>query len=196
MIKSPLTVSLIGINVIMYLQLEILTKYLNPYLLFSPSKINNLIDLKNLFIFIIPQINHFYTYHLLLNMLDFYQIGTLLEYILRYKNYLKLIFLIALISKLIHFMIAIIFLNFFNYQDIYYGYSIGFSGINFGLHYYYNHFNNDTLIFFNQLLTRRQYIICILIFIQVIFPNASFIGHLSGLLAGIIVSNYENILFN
>jgi rhomboid domain-containing protein 1 len=69
--------------------------------------------------------------------------------------------------------------------------SIGFSGVLFSLFYFWCNFSSISETYQNFLLVapiKSKYLpLCYLIFIQILNPNSSFLGHLSGIISGVLI---------
>lgn len=124
--------------------------------------------------------------HLLVNMIAFINIGIPLEDFFNNFGkylYLKTLYLISLYSG-----IFTLLLNCVAYYLTNNGYYLtvnvsGFSGVLFGLQYlfYYIHYNSK-----EQAI---KYVLFQLLYISLLTRGTSFIGHLSGIFSGLVVSN-------
>lgn len=176
---------LILINVFMFIQYDFISIYLNKYRVFSPKMIIENNDFMRL---IIPNICHTSLGHLFINIISLYRMGHIMEVILK-KRYIYIVFFIGLLSCLIHTLIGFLGVYVYNNYSIYDSYSMGFSSIIFGLRY----------IYFNKLNTRinmlgldidSSYVTWLeLLLAKILMPNTSFIGHLSGIFAGMLINN-------
>lgn len=181
-----ITKSIIMMNFLMYIQLGSICKWLSYYSILSPMLVLEDNEYGRL---IVSNISHASPLHLLINMLSFYNLGMYFENVLGTKKFLMLIIYFALASSIIHVFIALALSHLFNYSYFYYSGSLGFSNVIFGLRYlYYLNTNQPRLIY--GFLVKAKYVVWIeLLLISLLMSNSSFIGHLSGILSGIILVN-------
>ncbi|KAN0003563.1 hypothetical protein ACTFIZ_009735 [Dictyostelium cf. discoideum] len=155
---------------------------------FSP-KLLSMDFINNFYKMIISNFFHLNLLHILFNMLSFIPLGTVLE---RNKfGSLLFFYLILLFSVLISMMNFILSLVGY-YLDIgysYYSCSVGFSGCIFAL--LTIHCFNDNLVSLYGItrIPAKFYPWAILIITDFILPMTSFVGHLSGIIIGILYMN-------
>lgn len=149
---------------------------------------------------------HLNLVHILFNLLTFWFIGRELEKkigSLFLLNYILItIFTIAFVYLSICYGMLSFLVDFMKLKEFeYYNYycSAGFSGLIFGLFYLHTSFNsiaNRTTLFLGMFPIKSKFIPLIyLVFIQIINPASSFIGHVSGLIAGALVKYLFSFCF-
>lgn len=176
---------LILINVFMFMQYDVISIYLNKYRIFSPKMIVENHDFIRL---IIPHICHVSFGHLFINMLSFHRIGHIMEVILK-NRYIYIILFTGLLSCLIHTLIGLIGVYVYNDYGVYLTGGLGFSSIIFGLRYIYFSRLNTTINMLGFDM-HSSYATWIELFLaKILMPNTSFIGHLSGIFAGMLINN-------
>ena len=179
---------LIIINIILFVKLDKVSIFLNRYSHFSPYLFSNLYEYPRI---IISNFCHASPIHLGLNMIGFYNIGTIVENI--YKGqFIYIIFSFALLSNMIYILVAYLEKLIFNKANIYHTSQLGFSNIIFALRTLYyidsrqvsNLFSSNAirLIWYNVLIT------------QIVFSKASFVGHVSGIISAFLFSYIINIM--
>ena len=180
------TVFIILLNLFCFIEMDHFSKYLGQYRLFSPHSI---IENKEYQRLIISHFYHINFGHFLVNMSSFYTISTLIERTFQ-KKYWLIILSIAVLSNVVHMLISLLGIQFYNNFDIYYTYSLGLSKIIFAIRaLYYNRLNTYVSVFGR--IVHSSYVVWIeLLFIALLMPNSSFIGHLSGIVAGLLVNNF------
>ena len=95
---------------------------------------------------------------------------------------------LIIIYGFVYVGLSLIFKILFNYNKFYYTGSIGFSGIIFGLLHLYSVRNTNTyFIFLNYKIKMKYYSYFQLLFIYLILPNTSFIGHISGIVSSLLL---------
>lgn len=153
-----------------------------PYLILEKGEYYRLIT-SNFF--------HGNIFHLLTNIYSFYSFSYILENQFRNSvKYAALIFFLGILSNIIVILISLIEIYLFKTSNIYYTQILGFSSIIFGLKIILlNKFNINTQ-YFGIILNPNQTMIFELIFASIMFPNASFYGHLSGIISGMLYINY------
>ena len=132
---------------------------------------------KSLFNSFIRQFYHAYITHLLSNLYVFFQLSYLLNNILSFNSYLILVISLIILLTLTDYIL---------YNNNLIKCSIGFSGVVFGI-YTWVLLHNNTLTNNN---TKSLIIdLLVLLYPSVVIPNISFIGHLSGIFAGLFIYN-------
>lgn len=179
-----ITQLLIIVNICIFAQIDIISIFLSKYALFSPSLINNYHQLPRL---IVPHFTHISPIHLFINMVNFARIGNVMESLLK-NYYLPIILISAILSSTIHILLSLLGIYLYNMPNIYYGYSLGFSSVIFALKYIYFKRLNTVVNIFGFDMNSQNAIWCELFIAQLMVPNASFIGHLCGILAGVILN--------
>ena len=181
------TKSIILINFLMYVQLDNLTKSLSNYSVLIPFLV---LENNNYGQLIISNISHFSFIHMFMNMISFYTLGMYLERRLGYKFFLYMIIYFGLASSIIHVFITFMQYYLFDYYYFYYSGSLGFSSIIFGLKYWYYLMTKRPKIMYGFLVQSKYIIWVELLLVTILLPGTSFIGHLSGILAGMLL-NYS-----
>jgi len=179
-----LTQILIIINTCMYLQYDLFSIFLKKYALFSPSLISNFADVPRL---IVPHFSHINFFHLVINMLSLSRTGLIMEHMLG-DHFLTITFLLGILSSIFHILLSYVSCYIYNNQATFYTKSMGFSCILFALKYIYLNRLNRTINMFGYDINSKYAIWYDLAIAQILIPNASFIGHLSGIFAGILVN--------
>lgn len=88
-------------------------------------------------------------------------------------------------------------LNFFDYEKAYYWeYSVGFSGVLFAMKVVLNSYSDDLTSVYGVLVPSRYAAWAELILIQMFVPGVSFLGHLSGILAGILYLGFKRSFYS
>lgn len=138
--------------------------------------------------------------HILFNMIFFYfvgpqiekRIGTLFTFIYIFHSIIILSLVYLVIAKLLDFFLV----HFMKFKEINYDFycSIGFSGVLFSLFYFWCNITSISETYQNFLLVapiKSKYLpVCYLIFIQILNPNSSFLGHLSGIISGVLIKYF------
>lgn len=179
-----ITQLLIIINVCMFMQYDIISIYLRKYLIFSPQYFNSIYQIPRL---IVPHFGHINVLHLMINMISFIRIGNIMENLLN-KYYLITVLNLGILSSIIHIIISYLGIYVYGIYNVYYSYSMGFSSILFGLKYIYYKRLNSLITMFGIEINSSYAIWYDLIISQIMIPNASLMGHLSGIFAGIIIN--------
>ena len=179
---------LIIVNILLFAKLDTVSIFLNRYSHFSPYLFLNLYEYPRI---IISNFSHASLIHLGLNMIGFYNIGTIVENI--YKDqFIYLICSFGLLSNMIYILAAYLEKLFFNRENIYHTSQLGFSNILFALRTLYyidsrqvsNLFSSNAirLIWYDVLIT------------QIVFSKASFVGHVSGIISAFLFNYIISIM--
>ena len=174
-----ITEILIIINILLFVKLDSVSVYLNNrYRYFSAYLYSDLYEYPR---FIISNFCHESLIQLGLNMIGFYIYGTALENIYK-EQFIYVIYSLVLLPNLIYVLIAVLEILLFNSAYIYHTPQLGFSNILFALRILYyietrqlpNYFSTNiiNLIWYDALET------------QIVFTNASLVGHISGIISG------------
>ena len=133
--------------------------------------------------------------HLAFNMTAFVPMASSLERLLGSVQFLHIVFLFVALSSCFHVALAVI-AGAFGFNAMH-ECAIGFSGVVFGVIVVDTHLQmvpRRSVFGFFQ-VPSQYYPVSLLLFLQVIIPSVSFLGHLAGLLAGsAYVSGYLNPL--
>jgi rhomboid domain-containing protein 1 len=182
-------VVIIGINIITFLiSYENRYRYLSDYSLIP----YNVIEKGEYYRIFSHCLLHGNFFHLLMNMNALIRI---LPMLIRVKQNFILMMVVLLFSyNIVYIGISIILNKYFNYNYLYYSSVIGFSGILFGLVYINSLINyGGYFVFMGHMIPHKYYPIFVLFVSQIVMPNVSFLGHFSGIIAGIITSK---LIFN
>jgi rhomboid domain-containing protein 1 len=189
----PTTLFFLIINTIIY--------YLDPLLLnlnevcILPYKIIFHNEWKRLFL---ASFYHVDDIHLYYNMISLIWKGRFLEPILNTKRFAIVIIILGVLSNFLLVGISFLLFYFTKNEEIIYTCSIGFSSILFALKVIITNLTPNTPTSFLGITMESKYIYWAeLLFIQIITPNASFFGHLCGILSGLLYTNgYLSFIFN
>jgi len=122
--------------------------------------------------------------HLLVNCISFINIGIpLQDYFNMFSKYHYPIILLMIIffSSLFNFLIYYILYNYTKDVSYLITRSCGFSGVLFALQFFYHYLIKQDFFYACKVLIYN------LILLSILVPNVSNIGHLSGLIAGVVV---------
>lgn len=170
----PLTF-IIGINLFVYFY-TYNTDLL--YLALIPNNVLNLGEYWRIFTCCVTHINFF---HLFVNMNSLFKIYPHIYY--RVPNIWIILVSLFIFYNIIYLLLAILLLDF--YPIIFYTPVIGFSGILFGLIYLENNLMPArTINYMGMEINSQYYSFYLLLITQIFMQQSSFLGHLSGILAG------------
>ncbi|KAK4437530.1 Rhomboid-like protein 14, mitochondrial [Sesamum alatum] len=183
--KPPVTAGLIAANTLIYLR----PKFLHPILpsinqvWFNPHLILKHKDLKR---FILSAFYHIGESHLVYNMLSLLWKGIQLESAMGSVEFASMVAALVGMSQGITLLLAKVLLL-FEYERAYYNeYAVGFSGVLFAMKVVlYSQSDNYTYVQ-GFVVPARYAAWAELILIQMFVPGVSFLGHLGGILAGLL----------
>lgn len=95
------------------------------------------------------------------------------------------------LSQSINLVLSKSLFVFFDYDRYYYEYAAGFSGVLFAMKIVLNSQSDDYTNVYGVLIPSRYAAWAELILIQMFVPNVSFLGHLSGILAGLVYLRFR-----
>lgn len=125
--------------------------------------------------------------HLVYNMMSLLWKGIQLETSMGSTEFASLIAALLGLSQGINLVMAKALLHFFDYDRAYYSeFSVGFSGVLFGMKVVLNAQSDNYTYVHGMILPARYAAWAELFLIQMFVPNVSFLGHLGGILAGLI----------
>jgi membrane associated rhomboid family serine protease len=134
---------------------------------------------------------HYSFFHILFNMFSLWSFRFLESQVLGHLNYIILTFILMILSSIATLIIYLLLMRFLNWNHYYeHVHAVGYSAIIFGLLTYGSLLNpkgNIELLFglrIPALLVPFFY----LIVSSLLFPQASFVGHLGGIIAGLLVA--------
>lgn len=130
--------------------------------------------------------------HLIINMIVFAQINQ--NYYFNFINMRNFMIHFFLIYNILFISVSYLLAYYFNFYELFFSRSVGFSGVIFCLKYLLNTVDGNAIVNFNGLNITKKYLVFVeIIFISIMVPNASFSGHLFGILTGVIM-NYLNLV--
>jgi len=134
---------------------------------------------------VVSQFLHADDIHLIYNLLSLLQKGRALEPLLGSRRFATLVGLIVLWSGVLHTAIAFVLAEFFHSPGALVTPAVGFSAVLFGLSYTLT--RSDRWTFCYGIPVRTFALPWIeLVLLHLLVPNSSFVGHLSGIIAGAI----------
>ncbi|GMH03964.1 hypothetical protein Nepgr_005803 [Nepenthes gracilis] len=183
--KPPVTAGLLAANTIIYLRPTFLESILPTIddVWFNAHLILKRRDLKR---FLLSPFFHMGESHLVYNMLSLLWKGIQLETSMGSVEFASMVAALLVMSQGMTLLLAksLVFLN---YDRAYYSeYAVGFSGVLFALKVVLNS-RSDSYTYVHGFLVPTRYAAWAeLILIQMFVPGVSFLGHLGGILAGIL----------
>ncbi|KAK4492946.1 hypothetical protein RD792_000273 [Penstemon davidsonii] len=183
--KPPVTAGLIAANTLIYLRPKFLHQILpsinqvwfNPYLILKHK------DLKR---FLLSAFYHINEPHLVYNMLSLLWKGIRLENAMGSVEYASMVAALVGMSQGITLLLSKALLL-FEYERAYYNeYSVGFSGVLFAMKVVLYSQSDDFTNVHGLIVPSRYAAWAELILVQMFVPGVSFLGHLGGILAGIL----------
>ena len=190
----PATLASIGIQVGIFL--KVLAPYLGVWTLWPTSVVclnaNVIMEQDQFYRIFTAPIFHNSDLHLYYNMVSFAWKGIRLEKRFGSFGFLMLLVLLTGLTGVIYAGLCIAVAEHFKDSSFINQCAVGFSGVLFALKVLANEGDGDFGLFS---VPRQMAIWAELIIIQILVPNASFIGHLSGIIAGITVSQIIPTLF-
>ena len=180
-----ITETLVGLMFMLFFNLLNITTY---YRTFSLNTVLNGITTQNYHEIIRIFSSNFYHVnisHLLVNCISFINIGVpLQDYFNLFSkfHYPIILGMITIFAGLFNFIIYYIMFSITNNMNYLMDHSCGFSGVLFGLQFFYHYLIKQDFIYACKILVYN------LIAISILVPNVSNIGHFSGLLSGIFVA--------
>lgn len=184
--KPPVTAGLLAANTLIYLRPGFLDRILptlnevwfNPYLILKQR------DLKR---FILSAFYHIGESHLVYNMMSLLWKGIQLETLKGSAEFASMVSALLVMSQGITLILAKFLLLVFDYEKAYYHeYAVGFSGVLFGMKVVLNSQSSSYTNVYGLMVPARHAAWAELILIQLLVPGVSFLGHLGGMLAGIV----------
>ncbi|KAJ6722155.1 RHOMBOID-RELATED PROTEIN [Salix viminalis] len=137
--------------------------------------------------FLLSPFYHVSDSHLVYNMMSLLWKGIQLETSVGSVEFASMLAALLAMSQGITLMLAKSLLLFFDYdKPYYYEYSAGFSGVLFAMKTVLNSQSEDFTNVYGLLIPARYAAWAELILIQMFIPGVSFLGHLGGILAGIL----------
>lgn len=184
--KPPVTAALLGANTLIYLRPAFLRHILPSIdqVWFNPHLILKYRDLKR---FLLSPFYHVSDSHLVYNMMSLLWKGIQLETSVGSVEFASMIAALLAMSQGITLLLARSLLLFFDYDKPFYSeYSAGFSGVLFAMKVVLNSQSESLTNVYGLAIPARHAAWAELILIQMFVPGVSFLGHLGGILAGIL----------
>ena len=139
---------------------------------------------------VVPAVRHTHDIHLYYNMVSLAWKGLELERRLGSARFLVTLVLLTLSSSVMYVMLAMAGADVLEDPGLMSQCAIGFSGVLFALKVVNMHYSNTEhhqTSFFGWLVPLKMAVWLELVIIQVMVPNSSFIGHMGGILAGLLL---------
>ncbi|KAI9195455.1 hypothetical protein LWI28_014989 [Acer negundo] len=185
--KPPVTAGLLVTNTLIYLRPAFLDSLLPSIdqVCFNPHLILKYRDLKRLFL---SPLYHVGESHLVYNMMSLLWKGIQLETSMGSAEFASMVVALLGMSQGMTLLLAKSLLLFFDYKRAYYSeYAVGFSGVLFAMKVVLNNSQMENYTNVHGLIVPSRYAAWAeLILIQMFVPGVSFLGHLGGILAGIL----------
>ncbi|GAU16765.1 hypothetical protein TSUD_200080 [Trifolium subterraneum] len=184
--KPPVTAALIAANTLIYLRPHFLRSIIPPIeqVMFNSHVILKNKDLKRFFL---SAFYHTGEPHLVYNMISLLWKGIQLESSMGSVQFASMVASLLTLSQGITLILSKSLLIFFDYErSYYYEYAVGFSGVLFAMKVVLNSQSEDYSNVYGVLVPSRYAAWAELILIQLFVPGVSFIGHLSGIFAGLV----------
>ncbi|CDP18123.1 unnamed protein product [Coffea canephora] len=190
--KPPVTAGLVAANTLIYLRRPGFVDAMLPTLdqvWFNPDLILKHKDLKRL---VLSAFYHIGEPHLVYNMLSLLWKGIQLENSMGSVEFASMVTALVVMSQGITLLLAKSLLVFFDYERPYYNeYAVGFSGVLFGMKVILNSQSDNYAYVHGLLVPARFAAWAELILIQMFVPGVSFLGHLGGILAGLLYLRFK-----
>ncbi|CAK7327462.1 unnamed protein product [Dovyalis caffra] len=184
--KPPVTAALLGANTLIYLRPAFLHHFIPSvdHVWFNPHLILKHRDLKR---FLLSPFYHASDSHLVYNMMSLLWKGIQLETSMGSAEFASMTAALLAMSQGITLLLAKSLLFFFHYERPFYSeYSVGFSGVLFAMKVVLNSQSDNLSNVYGLVVPARHAAWAELILIQMFVPGVSFLGHLGGILAGIL----------
>ncbi|XP_057980470.1 rhomboid-like protein 14, mitochondrial [Malania oleifera] len=184
--KPPVTAGLLAANTLIYLRPSFLRSILPSIddVWFNPHLIIKYGDLKRFFLSAFYHVNES---HLVYNMMSLLWKGIQLETSMGSAEFASMVAALLGMSQGITLLLAKSLFLFFDYERAYYSeYAVGFSGVLFAMKVVLNSRSENYTYVHGLIVPSRHAAWTELILIQMFVPGVSFLGHLGGILAGIL----------
>lgn len=183
--KPPIIAALLASNTIIYLRPKFLHRFLPTIdqVWFNPHLI---LKYKDLTRFFLSPFFHINESHLVYNMVSLLWKGIQLETSMGSAEFASMVATLVAMSQGVTLLLAKSLL-FFDYERPYYNeYSVGFSGVLFSMKVIANAQSDDYTSVYGLMVPTRYAAWAELVLIQMLVPDVSFLGHLGGILAGLL----------
>ncbi|XWS24647.1 hypothetical protein CRYUN_Cryun27aG0000300 [Craigia yunnanensis] len=184
--KPLVTAGLLAANTLIYLRPSFLDSLLPciDEVWFNPHLILKNKDMKRFFL---SAFYHIGESHLVYNMMSLLWKGIQLETSMGSSEFASMVVALLGMSQGITLLLAKSLLLFFDYERAYYSeYAVGFSGVLFAMKVVLNSQSENYTNVHGLIVPARHSAWAELILIQMFVPGVSFLGHLGGVLAGIL----------
>ncbi|GLT81004.1 hypothetical protein SLA2020_524120 [Shorea laevis] len=184
--KPPVTAGILAVNTLVYLRPAFLDSILPSIdeVLFNPHLVLKHKDLKRFFL---SPFYHLGESHLVYNMMSLLWKGIQLETSMGSTEFASMVAALLAMSQGITLLLAKSLFLFFDYERAYYSeYAAGFSGVLFAMKVVLNSQSENYTNVHGLIVPSRHAAWAELILIQMFVPGVSFLGHLGGILAGIL----------
>ncbi|KAL2338849.1 hypothetical protein Fmac_013295 [Flemingia macrophylla] len=184
--KPPVTAALIAANTLVYLRPSFLQSLVPPMeqVWFNPHLVLRNRDLKR---FLLSPFYHISEPHLVYNMLSLLWKGFHLETSMGSLHFASMVASLLLLSQGVTLTLSKSLLLLFDYEKPYYNeYAVGFSGVLFAMKVVLNSQSDSYAYVHGVVLPSRYAAWAELVLVQLLVPGVSFIGHLGGILAGLL----------
>ena len=181
---TPVTLAIVAVNVLIYLRLIPNL----PKVHGACTSYSKVIKDRQYGRIIASSFYHLDDMHLYFNMVSFIWKGIKLENKLKSRRFFILIAVFSILTQVVMLLLNYMLYEAFNNSQYLYTCAAGFSAVIFGLKVLTtSHSNNSVSVMGMPLLVPARYACWVeLILIQILVPQASFTGHLSGILVGLI----------
>ncbi|KAJ0264313.1 Rhomboid-like protein 14 [Hirschfeldia incana] len=184
--KPPVTAGLLAANTLVYLRppfIDPLIPHINE-VWFNPNFILKHKDLKRFFL---SPFYHLDEPHLVYNMMSLLWKGIKLETSMGSSEFASMVFTLLGMSQGVTLLLSKSLHVFLDYERAFYSeYAVGFSGILFALKVVLNARDEDYTSVYGILVPTKYATWAELVLVQMFMPSSSFLGHLGGILAGIL----------
>ncbi|XVF29782.1 hypothetical protein REPUB_Repub16aG0000700 [Reevesia pubescens] len=184
--KPPVTAGLLAANTLIYLRPSFVDSLLPSIdeVWFNPHLILKNKDMKRFFL---SAFYHVGESHLVYNMMPLLWKGIQLETSMGSSEFASMVAALVGMSQGITLILAKSLLLFFDYERAYYSeFAVGFSGVLFAMKVVLNSQSENYANVHGLIVPARHAAWAELILIQMFVPGVSFLGHLGGILAGIL----------